>query len=194
MYFALTGGRANAGDAAHLGLGSAFVPSSRFDELAGALSEGEPADAAVARLRGDIAPGPVVSHRALIDRCFSVPRVSEILARLDAESSSFATEAAKAIRAKAPLSLAIAYRQMTIGANLSVDEAMRTEFRIVSRVCRGEDFYEGIRATLLDKDFPPRWTHSTIDDVTPRELDGYFAPLAESELTFENTRAREAVS
>ena len=194
MYFALTGGRANAGDAAHLGLASAYVPSSRLDELAGALSEDEPADAAVARLRGDIAPGPVVSHRALIDHCFSARRISEILARLDAESSPFAAEAAKAMRAKAPLSLTIAYRQMTIGANRSVDEAMRTEFRIVSRVCRGKDFYEGIRATILDKDFSPRWTHTRIDDVTPQEIDAYFAPLAENELTFENTRAREAVS
>jgi enoyl-CoA hydratase len=193
MYLALTGARANAGDAVHLGLASAYVPSSRFDQLARAMSEGETADQAAADLRSDIAPGPVVAHRALIDRCFSAPSVSEILARLDAESSPFAAEAAKAMRAKAPFSLAIACRQMTIGANLSVDDAMRTEFRIVSRVCRGSDFYEGIRATILDKDFSPRWTHSRIDEVTSEEVDSYFAPLAE-ELTFENTRARETVS
>jgi enoyl-CoA hydratase len=194
MYFALTGGRANAGDAAHLDLASAYVPSSRFDELAGALSEDEPADTGVARLRSEIAPGPVVAHRALIDRCFSAPCVNEILARLDAESSPFAAEAAKAMRAKAPLSLAIAHRQMTIGANLSVDQAMQMEFRIVSRVCRGEDFYEGIRATILDKDFSPRWRHGKIDEVTSEKVDAYFAPLAADELTFENARARETVS
>jgi enoyl-CoA hydratase len=193
MYLALTGARANAGDAVHLGLASAYVPSSRFGQLARALSEGETADQAAADLRSDIAPGPVVAHRALIDRCFSGASVSKILARLDAESSPFAAEAAKAMRAKAPLSLAIACRQMTIGANFSIDEAMRTEFRIVSRVCRGKDFYEGIRATILDKDFSPRWTHGRIDEVTPEEVDSYFAPLAE-ELTFENTRAHETVS
>jgi enoyl-CoA hydratase len=194
VYFALTGGRANAGDAAHLGLASAYVPSSRFDELAGALSEAEPADASVTQLRSDIAPGPVVAHRALIDRCFSAARVSEILARLDAESSPFAAEAAKAMGAKAPLSLAIAHRQMTIGANLSVDQAMQMEFRIVSRVCRGEDFYEGIRATILDKDFSPHWRHGKIGEVTSEKVDAYFAPLAADELTFENARARETVS
>jgi enoyl-CoA hydratase len=178
----------------HLGLASVHVESSRLDELACALREGETADDAVARLRSEIAPGPIIANRVLIDRCFSAPTVSEILARLDAESLPFAAEAAKAMRAKAPLSLFIAHRQMTIGANLSMDEAMRTEFRVVSRVCRGEDFYEGIRATILDKDFAPRWTHAHLDDVTSREVDVYFSPLAEGELTFEKSRVRETAS
>jgi enoyl-CoA hydratase len=193
MYLALTGGRANAGDAVHLRLASAHVESSRFDELARALRDGEPADDAVARLRSDIAAGPIITNRVLIDRCFSGSSPSDILARLDADSSPFATAAAKAMRAKAPLSLAIAYRQMAIGAKLSINEAMQTEFRIVSRVCQGEDFYEGIRATILDKDFAPGWGH-TIEEVTPDEVDAHFAPLAHDELTFDPSRASETVS
>ena len=89
MYLALTGLRASASDAVHLGLASAYVPSARFDELANALSEGELTDAAVARLRSDIAPGPIVANRALIDRCFSGANPTEILARLDAEIFGF---------------------------------------------------------------------------------------------------------
>jgi enoyl-CoA hydratase len=194
MYLALTGGRANAGDAVHLGLASAHVPSVRLDELARALGEGESADDAVARLRSEITPGPIIANRALIDRCFSGSGANEILLRLDAESSTFAAEAAKAMRAKAPLSLIVAHRQMTIGAKLSMDEAMQTEFRIVSRVCRGNDFYEGIRATILDKDFAPRWAHAHLDYVTPQEVDVHFSPLPDDELTFPKSRARETVS
>jgi enoyl-CoA hydratase len=193
MYLALTGARANAGDAVPLGLASAFVPSSRFAELASALQDGEPADDAVARLRGDTSAGPIIANRALIDRCFSA-KPSEILARLDAESSSFAVDAAEAMRAKAPLSLAIAFRQMTIGAQLSIDAAMVTEFRIVSRVCRGKDFYEGIRATLLDKDASPHWGHTNMEAVAQEEVDAYFAALPEGELSFDSRRTRETVS
>jgi enoyl-CoA hydratase len=194
MYLALTGARANAGDAVHLGLASDYVASPRFDELVKALNEGEPAEDGVANLRSDIAPGPIIANRELIDRCFSGSGPREILARLDAEPSAFAVQAAKAMRGKAPLSLEIAFRQMTLGGNLPIDEAMQTEFRIVSRVCRGNDFYEGIRATILDKDFAPRWHHKNLDEVTPREVDAYFAPLGPEELTFENTRAAEVVS
>ncbi len=195
MYLALTGLRANAADAVQLGLASAYVPSTRFRDLAQALSDGEPADAAVARLRGDIAAGPIIANRALIDRCFSAASPRDILARLDAEASNFAHEAAKAMRAKAPLSLQIAYRQMSGGAKLSIDQAMQTEFRIVSRVCRGTDFYEGIRATILDKDFAPRWSHARLENVSSAEADEYFAPLPKGEeLTFAESRARENVA
>jgi enoyl-CoA hydratase len=55
---------------------------------------------------------------------------------------------------------------------------MRTEFRIVSRVVRGHDFYEGIRALLIDKDQAPRWQPSALADVSAIEVERYFAPLA----------------
>ena len=34
---------------------------------------------------------------------------------------------------------------------------MRAEFRIVSRIIEGHDFYEGVRAVIVDKDNEPRW-------------------------------------
>src|SRR3954470_18851170 len=48
MYLALTGARADAGDAVHLGLASVYIKSSLFNDFTKALSEGEPADDAVA--------------------------------------------------------------------------------------------------------------------------------------------------
>jgi enoyl-CoA hydratase len=54
---------------------------------------------------------------------------------------------------------------------------MRTEFRIVSRVMRGHDFYEGVRAVIIDKDQTPRWQPATLEEVTPAKVEHYFAPL-----------------
>jgi enoyl-CoA hydratase len=48
----------------------------------------------------------------------------------------------------------------------------------VSRVVRGHDFYEGIRALLIDKDQAPRWRPSALADVSAIEVERYFAPLA----------------
>src|SRR5947199_208015 len=78
-------------------------------------------------------------------------------------------------------------------ARLSIDEAMGTEFRIVSRVCRGKDFYEGIRATILDKDSSPHWGHTNMEAIAQEEVDAYFAPLPEGELTFDSRRTCETV-
>ena len=68
------------------------------------------------------------------------------------------------MRTKSPTSMAIALRQMQIGGAMTIAEAMRTEFRIVSRICRGKDFYEGVRATIVDKDGKPVWSPARVED------------------------------
>ena len=84
---------------------------------------------------------------------------------------------------KSPTSLAIALRQMEVGAGLSFEDAMHVEFRIVTRICRGHDFYEGVRATLVDKDNAPKWRPAAGQRPAESEIDAYFASLGADELT-----------
>jgi enoyl-CoA hydratase len=51
--------------------------------------------------------------------------------------------------------------------------------RIVSRVAYGRDFYEGIRAVIVDKDNRPRWQPATLDAVTAADVEAYFAPITD---------------
>jgi enoyl-CoA hydratase len=59
---------------------------------------------------------------------------------------------------------------------------MRTEFRIVSRIVEGRDFYEGVRAAIIDKDGAPRWQPASLDEVSPAEIARHFADLGPAEL------------
>ena len=56
------------------------------------------------------------------------------------------------------------------------------EFRIVSRILDGHDFYEGVRAVIIDKDQKPVWSPARIDEVKPQDIAAYFAPLPGGEL------------
>ncbi len=127
--------------------------------------------------------GPIMARRRAIDRIFAAGSVEEILARLDAEAATaesdagWAGDVAATIRTKAPLSLKIALAQMRRGRNWSFEECMRAEFRVVSRVAYGHDFYEGIRAVIIDKDNRARWRPPTLADVTAESVERHFAPL-----------------
>jgi enoyl-CoA hydratase len=55
---------------------------------------------------------------------------------------------------------------------------MRAEFRIVSRFVDDRNFYEGIRAVIVDKDNRPHWQPAALDGVDRAEVERHFAPLA----------------
>jgi enoyl-CoA hydratase len=189
-YCALTGERLNAADGVAAGVATHRVLSRRFPELTEALCSAVPVDALLSAFAEPAGNGPVLAQQAAVGRLFNQERVEDVLAALDAEAvgngvgAAFAFTAAAAIRAKSPTSLKIALAQMRRGATLDFTECMRTEFRIVSRVMRGHDFYEGIRAVIIDKDQAPGWQPPALEAVSAAEVEQYFAPLAtELELT-----------
>ena len=57
---------------------------------------------------------------------------------------------------------------------------MQAEFRIVSRIVYGHDFYEGVRAVIVDKDNAPRWRPASARrGRRDAEVERHFAPLGE---------------
>lgn len=185
MYLALTGARVGPEDAAALGLATHRVRSGDLPEIEASLVAGDDPAEALAPFARPAEGGPLAAERGTIDRCFAAGSVAEILAALDAEASGgsvFARDTADTIRAKAPSSLAITFAQMRLGRGLSFEDAMVTEFRIVSRIAEGRDFYEGVRATIIDRDGRPRWQPDTLDGIAPGFVEAHFAPLEPGDL------------
>jgi enoyl-CoA hydratase len=183
-YCALTGERLDAADAMAAGIATHRVASARFPDLIEALCATASVDALLGAFAQPPREGPLAPRRSIIDRLFRGDRVEDILAALDAEAAAggtqavFASDCAALIRTKSPTSLKIALAQMRRGSTLEFTECMRTEFRIVSRVVRGHDFYEGIRAVIVDKDQAPHWQPGKLEAVSAAEVDRHFAPLA----------------
>ncbi len=187
-YCALTGERFNAADGCGAGLATHHIPSARFGALLDGLSGTVSVDAVLAAFAEPAGEGPVLARRATIDRLFAGSRVEDILAALDREAATgganaeWAAKAAATMRTKSPLSLKIALAQVRRGKNWDFETCMRGEFRIVSRLIHDHDFFEGVRAVIVDKDNNPRWQPATLREVSDAEVERHFAPLGAGEL------------
>jgi enoyl-CoA hydratase/carnithine racemase len=187
-YCALTGERFGAADAVAGGVATHRISSDRFAALFEGLTGTVSVDAVLAAFAESAGQGSILQRKATIDRLFAGDMVENILAALDREGSSdspdaqWARQTAATIRIKSPLSLKLALAQVRRGKNWDFGTCMRMEFRIVSRVIHGHDFYEGVRAVIIDKDNQPRWRPATLPNVTEGDIERHFAPLGGSEL------------
>lgn len=184
-FCALTGERLDAADGVRAGVATHRVSSSRFPDLIDALCGNVSVDAILGAFAEAPGEGPTMRCRTAIDRLFAANSVEAIIAGLEREGASRSEDAAWAnevtalMGGKSPLSSKITLAQMRRGRDLSFEECMRTEFRMVSRVVYGHDFYEGVRAVLVDKDNRPKWNPSTLTEVSEQEVERHFAPLAD---------------
>jgi enoyl-CoA hydratase len=184
----LTGERFGSADAIAGGVATNRVSSTRFPALLEALNGTVSVDAVLSAFAEPAGEGTIAPRRAAIDRLFAGDMVENILAELDREATSDGTDAewaqktAAVIRTKSPLSLKLALAQVRRGKSWDFDTCMRMEFRIVSRIIHGHDFYEGVRAVIVDKDNKPRWRPAALPDVERAEVERHFAPLGASEL------------
>jgi enoyl-CoA hydratase len=182
---ALTGDRLKTADAVAAGIATHHVRSDRFADLTDALCGNVPVDAVLGAFAEPMGEGPMAGKRMAIDRLFAGDRVEDILGRLDAQTGAdreWAAATAATIRAKSPLSLKIALAQVRRGRDWSFEECMAHEFRIVSRIVHGHDFYEGVRAVIVDKDNAPRWKPADLADAADADAERHFAPLGANEL------------
>jgi enoyl-CoA hydratase len=182
MCIALTGERLRTADCVYAGVATHFVPAAQNEALIAALEAGTEPDLVLQSFAEDRGAGSLAGNREIIDRTFSEGSVDGILAALDADGSEWAKASAATIRKKSPTSLKITFRQLREGQHLSFDDCMRMEFRMVNRVIAGHDFYEGVRATIIDKDNAPNWRPADLAQVSEEDVRAYFAPLGDKEL------------
>lgn len=183
-FLGLTGERLKAADLFHLGIATHYVPSEMFADLEAALAN-EAADSVLARFHADPGAPTLPALAPAIDRCFAPATIEGILAALDAEANEWSAKLAQRLRKMSPLSLKVSLRQLDLGAALSIEDGLRMEFRLVQRCMAGDDFFEGIRAVLIDKDHAPKWQPATLDAASDAMVQRYFAPLGSGdELTF----------
>lgn len=185
IYLALTGERIRWGDALHTGIGTHGVAAERFEELCEALVRRGDINTVFSEFEQPQAAETDARTFETVNTHFAGGDVNSIVSSLtDAANSGEAVSAAilETIRKRSPTSVHVAFRQLMEGAGLTMDQCMKMEFRIVNRMLQGHDFYEGIRAAVIDRTNPPQWNPAELEQVTPDMIEPYFAPLDNGEL------------
>jgi enoyl-CoA hydratase/carnithine racemase len=186
-FLALTSHRLKIADGVWAGIVDAHVPSARMNDLQAALGAADlsgpdanrKADAVIAGFTADAGMPTLPAMMPDIDRCFSAESVAEIETKLKKHGGEWADKQLAALLKLSPLAMAITLEQLKRCANRSFEDSMTIEYRMSQGAMRPDhDFFEGVRALLIDKDQKPKWNPPTIDGVTPAMVEAHFKPVS----------------
>jgi len=57
---------------------------------------------------------------------------------------------------------------------MDLKSVFEMEYKISQGFMNHTEFFEGVRALLVDKDKSPKWKHSSIADVSQEEIEWFF--------------------
>lgn len=197
MYLGLTGRSIGRADALRLGLATHCIDADKFAEIKAALIDTWPVDTVLDDRDQDPGAGDLDPYRGVIADCFSAPTVEEIVARLatvEGRTRDWAQEVVADLGKRSPLSLKITHRHIREARARDLRQTLEADYRLAVRLLEAKgDFYEGVRAALIDKDGAPKWQPASLEDVTDAILDDYFAPLGEAELVLPTREDMQAL-
>lgn len=132
------------------------------------------------------------SQRHLIEACFQHETWPQLLSSLNnapkqtntptsattsTPANAWLADCLKTLNSRSPTSLMITLAHLVRAQTLSFEANMQLEFTIAEHFLRSHDFYEGIRAQLIDKDKQPKWSPQRIEDLSEADISSYFKPI-----------------
>jgi len=186
-YLALTSHTIGVGDTIYLNAADCAVEPDRWEalkrEFAGRMWTADTAREDLKTLmraysRKETPPSPLSSLRQQIDRHFCLGTVEEIEASLREAANrgdEWARQTRETLLSKAPLSLKATLRLLQEGQSKTLHECLEMELNLSMNFMNCPDFFEGVRAVLVDKDRQPNWTFASLGQVADADVEALFA-------------------
>jgi enoyl-CoA hydratase len=115
--------------------------------------------------------------------------MEDIVDALKADGSELAQATLKTLGEKSPRGMVVTLKLLRLArATETLEECLVREYRAALEVFASDDFREGVRAAVIDKDRNPKWQPTRIEDVSPEMLAPYFAEIGADELKFPDSK------
>lgn len=181
LYLALTGNRLGAGDTLAAGLVKHVIDADKFSQILPELTELDLSRNAHQQVTDCLAQfetaHPQLTSREELEKInffFQQPSFKDIMQGLEQSDDPWASKTLSGLQQKSPLSLEVTFAQIRRAKTMSLAECLTMDYCLVGHFMAGHDFYEGIRAVLIDKDKTPRWQPEQINQVTSANVANYF--------------------
>lgn len=180
-YLGLTGNRLNAEEAYALRLVSHVIQAALFPNVIEALLMMDLSQQAhqgvsecLEQFAEKINQDCVMALQSKVDDCFDYDDIVFIMDKIQQNDDEWHHSVLSLLKQKSPMSLCVTLMQLLKAAKMSFDECMQMDYQLVKYFMHSHDFYEGVRALLIDKDKNPQWQPAEFEGVNSHVVERYF--------------------
>jgi len=186
-YLALSGETINGNDAIFINAADYLIPSERVNDVLNIIKEtkwnsdttsdnikDKLAAILISEADDSLVENKISHYEAEVNKHFAYNTVEEIVASLEADTSDFANETKKTILSMSPVSLKVALKHVIDSENKTLKETLIYDEVIAKNFLNHDDFYEGVRSVLIDKDRMPNYEYKTLSDVNDDLVKSFF--------------------
>ena len=170
-YLVLSGETINAGDMVYAGVATHAVEDEPDEAFIREVLAGAKGGAAASLPAGGFA-----QNAKAIEKHFNHEQPEVICASLAADGSPWAKAALTSISKRSALSVRVCAAHYARSAAMNFDDVMAADFTLAQHFMDCPDFYEGIRAVLIDRDGAPDWSYRTLAGVPESMVQQFFVP------------------
>ncbi|OEH53310.1 3-hydroxyisobutyryl-CoA hydrolase [Oceanobacillus sp. E9] len=131
-------------------------------------------DNIVQKFTSSLGQSNLENHRSAIDKYFSHSTLEQIFASLESADSDFSNKTKQLLLTKSPISLKVTLEQLRRGKEKSLEDCFNMDLILAKNFLKSNDFYEGVRSIVIDKDKKPNYQYKKLDDVKSDLVDSYF--------------------
>jgi len=173
VYLGLTGVRMTVKDAVYVGLVDHIIPTRHFDEVVNSLQKVLEKDSNIKdtittvlnNFSESVTEASLEKNIAEIAGCFEEKSVVDIIQNLTVRKSDWSEITLNVLKQKSPTSLVVTLIALHNATKQDFHSCMETELRLTEFFLHQPDFYEGVRAAVVDKDRTPIWHPDQVDAV-----------------------------
>lgn len=181
IYLGLTGSILGSEQSFASGLIRYHVPAADLAQHTQALVDMDLSSLAHAKIeRYLVQKTQTVNHDSLrslqvqVDQHFMGQTVEDIMMSLQQQNDPWCQKTFTLLQTKSPISLKVTLQQLQRAKRKSLQACLQQDRCLVAHFLQNPDFYEGVRALLVDKDKCPRWQPASLSEVSPQQIANYF--------------------
>ena len=198
LFLGLTGAIFNAADALEIGLANTAIASKFKNDLMESLTVVEwqsgqenyqLLDHALACFSRESSAllnaltSNITKHQDVIAKVTDFDNAADIYHAILAleTAEDWVVKAQAKLKKGSPLSAMVIYQQLSQSKSFTLAQCFASEYNLSLRFCQHQEFSEGVRALLVDKDKKSRWAFDDIKDIPVELVNWFFTPITHLE-------------